>query len=52
MIEEIQVPPPPKFFICPCCIFSFVDKAKFITHCEKMKAQIDAAIASAKGKQG
>jgi len=48
MLDELQPPPQPKIYICPCCFLSFAYRSAFITHCEKMKVQIDAAIAKAK----
>jgi hypothetical protein len=48
MLDELQQPPPPKIYICPCCFLTFTYRSAFITHCEKMKVQIDAAIAGAR----
>ncbi len=44
MLEETEVPPAPRLFTCPCCVFSFKDHGIFISHCEKMKARIDEAM--------
>jgi len=48
MLDEVEVPKSPRLFICPCCIFSYRDHGKFIAHCEKMKAQIDAAMVASR----
>ncbi len=48
MVDEVQVPPAQRFFVCPCCVFSFTERGKFIAHCERMKEEINAAIVSAK----
>lgn len=45
MLDEVQVPKPPRLFTCPCCVFSFTGHEKFVAHCEEMKAKIQQAIA-------
>ena len=45
MLDEVQVPAKaPRLYICPCCVFSFSEKAAFLTHCEQVKARIEEAI--------
>ena len=44
MLDEVQTPSPPRFFICPCCVLSFTEREKFVTHCETMKARLDDAV--------
>jgi len=51
MLDEVQVPPEPWLFICPCCRFSFQELARYIAHCETMKATIDAALARARARK-
>ncbi len=51
MLDEVQVPKSPKFYVCPCCIFSFNELPKFIEHCESIKRLIDTAIVKAQKGQ-
>ncbi len=49
MLDEAEDPTKEKrFFICPCCVLSFVRQPQFVLHCEAMKTRIDAAIESSK----
>lgn len=45
MLDEPAEKRQSKFYVCPCCIFSFQDPVKFIAHLTGMKAMIEKVLA-------
>ncbi len=48
-LDEIEYPPAPRLFTCPCCKLSWrqSELGKYISHLKGMSKQIDASLESA-----